>query len=349
MTGLTTAYVAGITTLSWRDVHDFRPVDYEIRQGVRWNSAQVIGRTPLLQAPSYGDGTYWVAAHYQGPGGLDVYSAQPSEIIIAGSQLVSNVIAGWDEQAAGWTGTCSGDVVANGAIELTAAGDLLAAADWAKIADVIAYGGMTGSGTYQVPPAHCIDVGRVTACQVLMSAALHGQSTEDNLLTAGDFLSLADLTGSILGPKVSAAMQMRLSQDGTAWGDWQDWFPGSYVARSFDFRVVIASNDAAVIPILTGFSFKVDVPDRADCFTALAVPAAGLTVAYAQGLEGNPAAAFNGGPSGAASPNLQVTIVNAQPGDDVLLSNQSNAGFSVQIVNNGVGVDRNVNIIAQGY
>lgn len=349
VSGLTTVYQAGISRLSWSAVSDFRAVDYEVRQGVSWQSGQVMGRTAGTDMTSMGDGTYWVSAHYKVANGPDVYSAQPAEIIIAGSQLVSNVIAQWDEQASGWSGTCSGDVVVNGAIELVGAGDLLAAADWRQVDDVISYGGMTGSGTYTVPAAHRITVGRPASCQVIMQTTVHGQSAQDNLLGLSDFLAAVDLTGSILGPSVSALPQVRLSQDGVGWGGWQNWSPGFYTAQSFDFRVVLASSDASVIPILTGFSVKVDVPDRVDCFTALAVPAAGLTVSYAQGLQGNPTAAFNGGPNGAVSPNVQITIVNAQPGDQAVLSAESCAGFTVQITNNGAGAARTVNIVSQGY
>jgi hypothetical protein len=44
-----------------------------------------------------------------------------------------------------------------------------------------------------------------------------------------------------------------------------------------------------------------------------------------------------------------VTIVNATPGDDAIISAATASGFSLQILNGGSGVARTVNWIAQGY
>ncbi|HLN23833.1 MAG TPA: phage tail protein [Patescibacteria group bacterium] len=349
ITGLTTVFVAGNTQMVWTEVEDFRTVDYEIRQGLTWQTARVIGRTPLCQAPCYGDGTYWLAAHYRASGGIDVYSAQPAEIMIEGSILVSNVLAGFDEAASGWTGSLSSAVVLNGAVQMTDASDLTLTADVRSVADLLYGAGVAAAASYTVPVGHRIDVGRAVLCNVVITVAAHGQSVFENLCTVTDVLAISDLTDAFLGPKIDAVPQIRLSPDGVTWGAWQNWAPGSYLARAFDLRVLLSSADPQVIPILTGLSFLVDVPDRDDWFTGLAVPAAGVPVLYASGLQGNPAAPFNGGPGSSTVPNIQITIVNAQQGDDAILSNQSTSGFTVQVLNGGIGVARTVNIVAQGY
>jgi hypothetical protein len=48
-------------------------------------------------------------------------------------------------------------------------------------------------------------------------------------------------------------------------------------------------------------------------------------------------------------PHVQVTILNAQAGDLVILSSVTLAHCTVQVVNGGVGVARSCNILAQGY
>lgn len=349
VTGLTTTYVAGLIQISWNAVSDFRTVDYEIRQGDSPEDAQVIGRTPLTQAPAYGDGKYWVAAHYTVPHGQDVYSSDWAEIEISGAQLVSNVLAGWDEAATGWTGAFDATAIMDGTIRLAAAGNLLEAANVLAAEDIINYGGIAPTGTYTIPASHRIDAGRITACNVAVTLAVRAQSIDDNLLSAANIFELDDLLSSALGVHVTATAQIRLSQDGATWGDWQNWIPGTYVARTFDFRVVLTSDNNRIMAILTAFTFAVDVPDRVDLFTNLTIPAAGLTVRYADGLQGNPAAAFNGGPMGASSPNVLVTILAAQQGDDVILTNQDCAGFTIKIVNAGAGVERSTNIVSQGF
>jgi hypothetical protein len=101
-----TSYQGTLTMFSWDEVTDFRAVQYEIRQGASWATAQPIGRYahPPVAAPQ-GDGTYWIAAWSQPVAGLTVYSANPADVAITGSILTQNIIATHDEQAAGWPGT----------------------------------------------------------------------------------------------------------------------------------------------------------------------------------------------------------------------------------------------------
>ena len=67
----------------------------------------------------------------------------------------------------------------------------------------------------------------------------------------------------------------------------------------------------------------------------------GTTVTYA--------APFIGGASGMSVPAVQLTIVNASAGDDIILSSETLNGFNVQVLNGGTGVVRTVNYLAQGY
>lgn len=342
--GLSTAYIAGLTQLVWDAVEDFRsPIDYEIRLGPSWNAAQVIGRTPLTQAPILGDGTYWVAAHYAVRNGPDVYSAVPADVEIAGSQLTRNVIATRDEAAEGWPGTFANTGLVDGILTLLGIGDLLAAADVTGVGDVIYYGGVTGSGSYQIAAADRVNIGRVAACNVMITlGAVVGYATNAvDVTQLADVTAVADLLGIDLGNHVWAVPQIRLSQDGTSWGAWQNWIPGSYSAMAFDCQVQLNSSDPGIAAILTDLVFAVDVPDRNDMGTSVAVPAGGLAVAFT--------APFNGGPGGSPVPNIQVTILAAHQGDDAIITGVATTGFSVQILNAGAGVARSINWQAQGY
>ena len=44
-----------------------------------------------------------------------------------------------------------------------------------------------------------------------------------------------------------------------------------------------------------------------------------------------------------------ITIFGAQEGDTIILSNQTANGFTVQILNGGVGVARSINYVSDGY
>jgi hypothetical protein len=333
---LVAVLVGGRTVLHWDPVADFRAVDYEVRVGPAWTTARVLPRTPVASYPAQGDGTYWVAAHARPLPGLEVYSLDPRAIVLAGAVLVRNVVASFEAAAAGWPGSLAGGAFlgADG-LELQAAGDLLAAPDILSLADVLWYGGVSPGGRYDFPPGETVDVGRPVACEVSFGFTLRGRFIDDNILTVPDVLALADLLGAALGARVSARPQIGLSQDGSLFGDWQDWVPGQYLARAFRARLQLESGDPRVRAIVGTLGFTVDVPDRLDKGTAVAVPAGGLAVAYA--------APFN------AVPNVQVTILDAQAGDDALVTSTAMTGFTVALVNGATPVARTVNWIAQGY
>ena len=105
VTGLTTAYVSGISQLSWDAVSDSRNPDFEVRKGGSWGSGIFVCRTTIPRDSSVGDGTYWVATHYTVAAGYELYSKTPASVSISGSQIVSNVVASYDEAALGWGGS----------------------------------------------------------------------------------------------------------------------------------------------------------------------------------------------------------------------------------------------------
>ncbi|HVI52908.1 MAG TPA: phage tail protein [Candidatus Sulfotelmatobacter sp.] len=348
ITGLSCAYVSGIAQLTWDSISDERSPDFEIRKGASWNSAVFIRRTSVPQAPTAGDGVYWVAAHFTVADGYEIYSAVPAMISVSGAQIVSNVIASHDEWATGWSGAKSGLSVVHGYLQMSGAADL-SDVDIPSLADVIYGDGAEISGTYTIPEKHRIDVGRIVNCPVAINVQAMGQPCRQDLRFERDVLLLQDVCGVNLGPSVSVSPQIRLSQDAVAWGDWQSWTAGSYLARAYDARLLVSTRDVTAVPVVEGFSFLVDVPDRLDSFTGLAVPISGLQVNFTDGLGGNPAAAFNGGPNGEDAPNVLATVLNGDSADTPVISELTKSGFFIQVLNGGQAVVRTVNIIAQGY
>lgn len=339
---LTTRYIDGITQITWDAVSDFRtPVDYEVKQGATWGSAKTLGRTPTPSFSAAGDGAYWVSAHYLATSGVHVYSATPSEIVIAGAMLTNNVIVNYDEAALGWAGTLSGAaVIQAGNIILSGAGNILSSANILAEPDTIWYGGVAPSGEYDLPASHAVDIGRIAPCSVMIGYTIRGQSIYDNALTLNDVLSISDWLSDALGVKVGAQPQIALAQADGIYGSWQNFIPGAYNAQYFKARILLTSSDPQVTAILSGLTFMVDVPDRMAEGT-VQVPAGGMSVLYSP--------AFNGGVNGNPVPLPQVTILGAQAGDDVILSAQTLSGFTVQVVNGGSGVLRNINYKSQGY
>jgi hypothetical protein len=348
----TSTYVAGLLQLTWSEVSDFRsPIDYEIRIGPSWAAANFVRRVAHPPFPVQGDGTYWLAAHYRAPQGVEVYSAAPAEVVVAGSVLTKNVVASSSEAATRWSGTVSGGAALlepQNAILLAGTGDVLALADFLGAPDLLWLGGVAPSGAYALPAGHAVAITRPTPCTVGVSYSAAAQSIRDNFLTIPDLLGDGDLFGAAYGSKIAVTPQIALAQADGVFGPWMDYVPGQYTAQHFKCQVLLASSDPTVTALLEEVSFLVDVPDRLDPYVGLAVPAGGLALAYQPPGAAAPVP-FNGGPGGAATPNVQVTIASAQAGDDVLLTAQSLAGCTIQVVNGGSGVARDVNVFVQGY
>lgn len=330
--GLTDFYRAGRTVLSWRAITDPRTIDYEVRKGISWAKGQVLGRVPTTEFVTDGDGTYWIAAHTG-----NVYSATPTGITIDGGTLVANVVATYDEEATGWIGTLTGGARIVGTdIVLAGAGTFSAIPLLSAETSVFYYGGVASGGGYEIPVGHEVDIAAAQACSVSVSYRLRA----DNPFALFSRIPLVSAMASVVGNYAGYAdckIQMAIAPDSGIYGDWRDFVPGSYVGRKFKFRAVLTSLDPSVTAILDQMTFAVDVPDRIENGTSIDCPSSGLTVNYSPAFQ--------------AKPNVQITILDAQQGDEVYLpdANQSAAGFTVQIRNAGSGVSRKINWLSQGY
>jgi hypothetical protein len=318
-------FVGGLTTLYWDRVNDFRTdITYEVRLGTSWETGQVMTRTPITQYVVPTSGMYWVAARVVSEAGT-VYSTTPKGIEIAQSALVSNVLATWDEESTGWSGTKSAGLVVTG-------GDLVFSSSGGQYT--------VTDGIYTLPSAHTINAGRVTPCNVLINYTAGATAITGNVLAMVDVFAVDDFLETTLGPNIFIQPQIAIAGADGVFGDWQNFVSGYYNAKFFKARVLLHSDSVTISPILANFVFSVDVPDRIDT-SSLTTATGGSTVTYS--------APFNGGANGLAVPAVQATIVGAQQGDDVQLTAQTLNGFTVKVINGGVGVARTVNWIAQGY
>jgi hypothetical protein len=346
---LVSTYAESQTRISWDEVKDFRAILYEIRLGASPQGGQILGRVahPPFVVP--GDGTYWVAAVSQPIAGLTVYSQQWSEIVIGSAVLNVNAIAARSEAATGWKGAVTGSAFSDGLeIVLDYPADILVIGDWLDTPDILHIGQPGLSGTYQIPAAHEADAKYVAPCIVSISYAAIGQVPGGNLLAVPDYLGTTDLLGNAASANIDVFPLIQLGDFNHVWGAWQKFVPGVYNARYFRAMAQLGSNDAQTQAILEDFSFAVYAPERIDDYIGVAVPAAGLALTYQPNGTATPAP-FNGGPGGAALPQLQVTILGEQPGDTLAFSNQTLAGCTVQILNGGAGVQRSANILAKGF
>ena len=310
LTGLKTFVRGNQTFLSWDKATDpARAVDYEIRCGASWQSAQVLGWTSNLEYATSGDGTYWVSVH-----STYAYSATPSSISLSGTFILKNVAASWDEKSTGWTGTMNVCSV-NGANEVAlTAGQLI--------------------GNYTIPVGHEVDVGTVQPCNVTVNYVFRADAA-NALFSAVPLVSaLGSVAGNYAG-LASLNINIAVADITGTYGAWKTFTPGIYVGRKFKFKVQLTSTQPSIIAVLSSFSFTVDMPDRNERGANVAILAAGSAITYATPFQ--------------VAPSVQIAIVNPTAGDQIFLTPQSTAGFTVQIKNAGTGVARTINWLSQGY
>lgn len=341
VTGLTTIYrdsLSWLSWLSWRPVVDYRSPVYEVRIGDSWSNGRQVAVTPLTEMVAVGPGDYWVAARWRSPYGQIVYG-EPDSIDVTGASLVRNVLITRDEHP-GWTGVLGGQAARrDGSLVLAGSGNVLDIVDVLSEPDFLWYGTPLGEGTYQTHAP--VDVGRSVDCLVSFDLNARGESLADNLLQVQDVLALQDMLGEASSAFVRVTPQLRTAGDDGVFGDWRDYVPGLVVARHFDARLLLESLDGMVTPVVDRFSWTVDMPDRREQGTNVAVPAEGLRIDYG--------APFNGGPGGEPSPNVLITVIEAAAGDVVELTASTLAGFTVRIHSASGYVARSINWIAQGY
>lgn len=328
--GFTDFYRDGNTVLTWRAVTDPRTIDYEIRKGTAWATAEVLGRVSGTEFTAIGNGLYWVAAHTG-----SIYSPTPVSLQIDESSLVHNVIATWDEEATGWSGTLTGGAIIDGTnITLGGTGLVSAIPVFSAIPSLIYYGGVATSGTYEIPAGHEIDIGYAAECSVTVSYRMQADSPLNIVSLIPVFSTIPSLIGNYAG-QADVRIQMAIAPASGVYGAWRDFTPASYFGRKFKFRAVLSSTNTDVYPILDTMTFSVDVPDRLETGTAVSVSTSGLSVTYTKPFQ--------------VAPNVQITIVSAQAGDDAVLSSETASGFNIIVNNGGSPVARTINWVAQGY
>lgn len=320
--------------LSWNPVKDFRPLVYEVRKGASWAGAEVMGRTSITDMPTEGDGTYWVAAL----AGL-AYSQSPTSIVIAGSVLVKNIIAAIDEAAEKWPGIFVNTSI-NAVNEVFLTGtQLFSTISSVSAAPTIVFaGGVASSGSYEIPAADIVDIGFAQKCTISVNYNLRSDNPFNPFSTIPDVAMVASLNGNYAGLS-DAQIQINIAQNDGVFTGWNNFMAGQYVGRKFKFRAVLTSADPLITAVLSGMSFKIDMPDRVDNGTNVSVPPGGAIITFVTPFH-------NANP---ARPNIQVSVLNAQQNDTVSITNPGNTGFSIQILNGGAGVPRTIDWTAQGY
>lgn len=334
VTGLQSVFRDGLTWLAWDRVQDVRQPAYEVRRGDTWTNSEVVAVTTAPEQIAVGNGLYFVSARFALSNGTVIYGA-PDTLLISGATLVRNVLVSRNE-APGWDGDLAGGaVVHHGMLTLAPQGDVLAISDIFAVPDVLWLGGPAASGSFTIDEANQVDIGFVAAVRVDLQVTYHVANLSADILSVDDVLALDDVLNSSDRQFVRVRPQVRFAQEAGEWTEWRDYVPGLLNGRYFDVRLQLETLDPNLVPFIDQFTWSIDVPDLIQRGEALAVSGAGVEVTYSK--------AFH------AVPNVQLTLLDAQEGDRTVLTDSTETGFHVQVMNGGTPVAGILNWISQGY
>lgn len=305
------------------------PIVYEVRKGTSWDYAQVIGTTTETSFNATTNGIYHVRPSYTTTYGITIYSENSALVEIEGNILPSNVIASFDEST--WEGTKIGTIIySDGYLTLDSSVSFDNIEDFDAITN-FDFPNLTVNSIGYYESKNTLDIGSAQVCTISADYSVEAENLADDFDAVTDFDAITDFDGAT-AIDFLVNIQIAISQDGTTFADWKPFTNGDYLGQAFKMRLVLISVNSLVRPIIKAFSFQVDMPDR-----------------FEQGTSTTPASIAFSTPFKIEKPYTQITLSNGQAGDDIELLNETNEGFSVNVLNNGVSVSRLFNWYTSGY
>ena len=332
-----TIYRNNKSLLFWDEVGS-ENVSYEVRKGNLWQTAAVVAATRETSAEVGGTGTYKIKAFYINTYGLRAESANAATLIVDENLLPKNVIATIAHPD--WNGKFTDTQIFGSALSLQTDVPLSFSFDdipnvdkWANI-DV----GFTNPRKILNPigyfeSKHQINLTEAKMCSASMNYEAAGYQINSNF----DLFENVDLIPNIDGTDSTAfevIPQISLSIDGANFGEFKNFKEGDYFGKIFKFRLKLISKFPDVTPLVNKWTVVIDVPDVIESGEAKSAKSE-INIKYKEKFS--------------VAPEVQITIVDAQAGDDAVLSNQTAEGFNIKIINDGATVERKFNYMAKGY
>ena len=143
-------------------------------------------------------------------------------------------------------------------------------------------------GYYEIPPEHIVDLGSAKVCNL---SANYASKTIDPTASF-DAVPAVDAMPSwdgVVSGKADVKIQIAISTDGANYGDWRDFIPGQYILWKAKWRLRLEVMEQPATPVVSGFSFTVDMPDRIDTGVGISIPADGDTIEFSPAFQATPA------------------------------------------------------------
>lgn len=338
ITGLTTYFEGNQIAFTW-DRDENINYKYIIKKGTSWSAGAIVKETTEEKFYPQSTGEYSIKKTYTNAYGVVFESQNPVAFSVEGDlSLQTNVVAEFNERTDGWNGTKTNVVIVDstdstydGALSTASAITVDEIPNWDGVPDLDAYTTVP-YGIYEASNVLTLSSAQVVA--IAIDTQFLAKDTENLMDYWTSFDGIADIDGQI-SKLFKINRQISISQDGIVYGDWKNFQNGNYIGKSFKFRVEFYSYDDSVIPYLQQFIIHADMEDRLDRGSLTTLSSGYYTL--------NHTPVFN------AVPKTICTIIDAQDGDNLILTNETVNGFDVKVRNSGSDVIRTINYISQGY
>lgn len=294
-----------LLNFTWLHVPDADRDRYELRFGEVWGTASEIGSTASnsFSFISQRGGTFLIKA-VDTTGNYSLIEAA----VIAPNVSGINVVLMYDDSVAGFTGT----KVDTMALGLTRPKQWIDLDTWDSTGtwnDNIFVGGVTlvdstkkwtylnqpwsaytapwlftwpiTEGTYTIQP---IDIGYVATCTVSLDTTVETLGRTDapwaDYTDPWTTYGPPDWSWQGLVGSIRAVFEIRTSEDGANWSQWQPFILGAYRFRYVEIRADLSTLDVRYLPYMSRLVINIDVPDRVDHFEDVAVPSGGVTISF---------------------------------------------------------------------
>lgn len=161
-----------------------------------------------------------------------------------------------------------------------------------------------------------------------------------NTMDTWTFLSLVEKMNDADPSTWNAILQVRTTDDDPAgspvWSEWQNLLVGSYTARAFDFRILLATTLPSITPAIEQLRVSIDMPDRTERGDNIAISASGTRITYTYPFRESPAVA--------------ISVQDLATGDYYEKTNEDETGFDIQFFNSSaIGISKTMDFVSIGF
>lgn len=191
----------------------------------------------------------------------------------------------------------------------------------------------------------------VMSTTALLSSTSSTIQVSINWTGSGDFFGAGAVANTLVLP------YLRTSQDqGVTWSTWQQWRAGYYKGSAFDAQMLLQTQNILSVAILENWQFSIDVPDRTDHYSNLAISSLGSTLVFRPDLSVTSTSSFLGSTAafnGGQDASTKVTVLAAPSTTTVGSVIASNISLNSCLLNAyssvGTQIAMSANVVAEGF